>query len=98
MLLSSARATPDVPSASAVATTNCLLSEYGLRNMACSFEVAAVENGSGARSKASCIEASQALAAMPAMLHEYALPDGVSAVAPEQGTTTSSRTRARIPF
>jgi hypothetical protein len=63
--------------------------------MVYSFEVAAVENGSGARSKAICIEASSALAAMP---HEYVLPDDVSAVAPEQGAATSSRKRARIPI
>src|SRR5438034_1370378 len=36
MLLSSARATLDAPSASAVAITTCLLSEYDLRDMACS--------------------------------------------------------------
>jgi hypothetical protein len=66
--------------------------------MVYSFEVAAVENGSDAHSKAICIEASSALAAMPAMPHEYALADGLSAVAPEQGTATSSRTRARIPI
>src|SRR6266566_8560104 len=58
MLLSSASATLDAPSASAVATINCLLSEYGLRDMACSFEVAAIDDGSGAQSKAICIKAS----------------------------------------
>jgi hypothetical protein len=66
--------------------------------MACSFEVAAVEDGSGAPSKAICIKASQALALVPAMPDEYVLLDGVSAIAPEQGTATSSRTRARIPI
>src|SRR5438445_9510585 len=47
MLLSSARATLDAPSARAAATATCLLSEYGLRDMACSFK-AVVEDGSGA--------------------------------------------------
>src|SRR5438034_2393864 len=37
MLLSSAKATPDAPSASAAAAINCLLREYCLRDMACSF-------------------------------------------------------------
>jgi hypothetical protein len=59
--------------------------------MVYSFEVATVENGSGAHSKAICIDASSALVAMP---HEYVLLDGVSTVAPEQGTATSSRTRS----
>src|SRR5579862_1598151 len=39
MLLSSASATPEAPSASAVAMTSCLLREVGLRNMACSFRL-----------------------------------------------------------
>src|SRR5438105_10845656 len=46
MLLSSAKATLDAPSASAVVITTCLLTEYGLRDMACSSEVAAVSRWS----------------------------------------------------
>jgi hypothetical protein len=49
MLLSSARATLDAPSAKAVAITNCLFSDCGLRDMACTFKAAAVKrNGPGA--------------------------------------------------
>src|SRR5258706_594296 len=43
MLLSSASATLDAPSMSDVAITNCLLSEYSLRDMACSFTAVAVK-------------------------------------------------------
>src|SRR5258706_1324128 len=43
MLLSSASATLHAPSVSAVAITNCLLSEYGLRDMAGSFTAVAVK-------------------------------------------------------
>src|SRR5258708_35602639 len=43
MLLSSASAALDAPSVSAVAITNCLLSEYGLRDMACSFTAVSVK-------------------------------------------------------
>src|SRR5262249_39346026 len=49
MLLSSASATLDAPSARAVATTSCLPSEDVLRNMTCSFKATAVrKNGPGA--------------------------------------------------
>jgi len=61
MLLSSASATLDAPSASAVATTNCLLSEYGLRDTACSFKAAAVKrNGPGANNNVRLLEAPSA--------------------------------------
>src|SRR5438128_2712446 len=57
MLLSSASATLDAPSASAVAITNCLLSEYGLRDTACSFKAAAFKrNSPGANNNARLLQ------------------------------------------
>src|SRR5258708_36686223 len=61
MLLSSARATLDAPSASAVAITNCLFSECGLRDMAYSFKTAAIKrNGPGANNNVRLLQAALA--------------------------------------
>ena len=58
MLLSSASATLDAPSASAVAITNCLFSECGLLDMACTFKAAAVKkNAPGANNNVRLVQA-----------------------------------------
>src|SRR6266852_1815393 len=97
MLLSSARATLEAPSASAVAVAvaiaTCLLSEYGLRDMACSFEVAAVENGSGAGKHLYQGVVGVGCDAARARATRWSVCRRTG-----HGTATSSRTRARIPI
>src|SRR5258708_234539 len=98
MLLSSASATPDVPSASAVATTNCLLSEYGLRDMACSLTAVAVKrNGPGADKRRDVCTGTVGVDKEVLPPSDRASRDGDSAFAPGFRASVPSVTRVRIP-